>query len=299
MSTAVADLLSRRLGGRWTLRPAGGSGFAATWHAHGGARDLFVKSAPPEAAGMLQAEADGLAALAATGTVRVPAVVDCWATEGACLLALEHLAFAPPPHDFGARLGAALGALHRARAPGDGRFGWQRDNWIGGTPQSNRWHDDWIGFLAHERLGALAARLVITAAAPGRLLDGVQRVIERLPRFFDDGHLPRPALIHGDLWSGNWAALGDGTPVVYDPAVSVSDAEAELAMMELFGQPPVGFLEAYRASAGLSPGYPRRRGLYQLYHLLNHALLFGGGYLGSAQQAVDALLDSSARAASG
>ncbi|WP_128000209.1 fructosamine kinase family protein [Piscinibacter defluvii] len=288
MDAAVATLLAQRLGGRWTLRPAGGSGFAATWHARGGAGDLFVKSAPPAQHAMLEAEADGLAALGATGTVRVPAVVDCWTTETACVLAIEGLTFAPPPPDFGARFGAVLAALHRASAPGEGRYGWQRDNWIGGTPQTNRWHDDWPGFFAHERLGALAAQLA-QRGAPARLLDGVAALAERLGDFFDDGHAPRPALVHGDLWSGNWAALADGTPVVYDPAVSVSDAEAELAMMELFGGPPAGFWEKYRAAAGLAPGYAHRRGLYQLYHLLNHALLFGGGYLGSAQRLLDTL----------
>jgi fructosamine-3-kinase len=72
--------------------------------------------------------------------------------------------------------------------------------------------------------------------------------------------------------------LPDGLPVIFDPAVSVSDAEAELAMMELFGSPPSGFGPAWRAAMGVHEGYERRRGLYQLYHLLNHALLFGGGY---------------------
>jgi fructosamine-3-kinase len=84
------------------------------------------------------------------------------------------------------------------------------------------------------------------------------------------------------LWSGNWGTLADGTPVVYDPAVSCSDAEAELAMMELFGSPPAGFHAAYAAASGRRRD--RRRTLvYQLYHLLNHAVLFGGGY---AQQAL-------------
>lgn len=299
MEARLADWLHRRLGGRWSLRPGGGSGFAATWHARCGAQALFLKSTPLARRDMLQAEADGLAALAATATIRVPAVIGAWEDESLALLAIEGLAFVPPPAGFGPRLGAALAALHRAAPPaGAGRYGWRRDNWIGGTPQANRWHDDWPGFYAHERLGALAARLA-EAGAPQRLRDGVAAVIERLPSFFDDGHRPRPALIHGDLWSGNWAALADGTPVVYDPAVSVSDAEAELAMMELFGSPPAGFHAAYRAAAGLAPGYPRRRGLYQLYHLLNHALLFGGGYLGRSQQAVDALLAEAARPASG
>jgi len=104
-----------------------------------------------------------------------------------------------------------------------------------------------------------------------------------MPRLFEDGHTPRPALVHGDLWSGNWGMLADGTPVVYDPAVSYSDAEAELAMMELFGSPPAGFWRSYRPHEG----YARRRPLYQLYHLLNHAVLFGGGYEQQARRAAE------------
>jgi fructosamine-3-kinase len=84
--------------------------------------------------------------------------------------------------------------------------------------------------------------------------------------------------------------LADGTPVIYDPAVSCSDAEAELAMMELFGAPPAGFWPAYREAAGLHAGYAARRPLYQLYHLLNHALLFGGSYAAQALRCARSLL---------
>jgi len=107
----------------------------------------------------------------------------------------------------------------------------------------------------------------------------IDTLVRALPSFFADGHEPRASLIHGDLWSGNWGMLADGTPVIYDPAVSCADAEAELAMMELFGEAPARFLEAYRHGAGLHGGYAQRRSLYQLYHLLNHALLFGSGYV--------------------
>ena len=82
----------------------------------------------------------------------------------------------------------------------------------------------------------------------------------------------------------------DGSPVIFDPAVSVSDAEAELAMMDLFGAPPAGFWPAYREAYPLHDGYARRRALYQLHHVLNHALLFGGGYTRQATTMIDMLL---------
>jgi fructosamine-3-kinase len=302
MGCAVASVLSAGTGGPWFLRPAGASAFCATWRAQAAGRTagsplLFVKSAPAARAAVLQAEADGLAALAAARCIRTPAVVGCWVDASADLvvLATEWLELAPDPGSgFGERFGHQLAALHRAVPfDGHGRFGWRRDNWLGGTPQRNRWSEQgglagWLEFLANERLGAMADRLAAAGAMPA-LARAVRGVIDALPGFFADGRVPRPSLIHGDLWSGNWGCLNDGAPVVYDPAVSVSDAEAELAMMELFGAPPAGFWPAYREVAPVAEGYARRRPLYQLVHLLNHALLFGGGYARRSMAVIEAL----------
>ena len=285
----VAELISARLGGTWTVRALGASTFCETWRAESCSATLFVKSAPLARAAVLQAEADGLAALAAARCIRVPAVIGCWDGIDTVALAMEWLDFAPhEARDFGARLGHQLAALHRAPASGGGRFGWQRDNWLGGTPQRNRWsdrggRDGWIAFVAHERLLAFAEGL------PAPLPGAVRQVVSALPALFDDGHVPRPSLIHGDLWSGNWACSSDGEPVIFDPAVSVSDAEAELAMMELFGSPPAGFWPAYREAAPLAAGYTRRRPVYQLVHILNHARLFGGGYARQALALCEAI----------
>jgi fructosamine-3-kinase len=247
----------------------------------------FVKTLPAQRLEALRAEAEGLAALAATGTIQVPAVHSCGIdpASGRAQLVMDWLDLRPPDAGFGARLGEALGRLHARRpSQGSGRFGWEADNFIGATPQLNGWSDSgglegWIAFHRDKRLGAMAQRLA-GAGASGELLHAVEAVQDALPRFFDDGHVPRPSLIHGDLWSGNWGMLPDGRPVIFDPAVSLSDAEAELAMMELFGSPPPGFWPAWGAVMGRDgrEHYERRRGLYQLYHLLNHALLFGGGY---------------------
>lgn len=301
---SVASVLSAHLGGAWVVLPRAGSAFCATWRARtagtGASRNtLFIKSAPAAQAAVLQAEADGLAALASAGCIRTPEVAGCWVDPSVDLvvLAMEwlDLSSAPGP-DFGERFGHQLAALH-LKAPADAseRFGWRRDNWLGGTPQSNRWSqhgglDGWLAFYGNERLGAMARRLS-AAGASTALIDAVGGIIDVLPGFFEDGHVPRPSLIHGDLWSGNWGCMHDGSAAIYDPAVSISDAEAELAMMELFGAPPAGFWPAYREMASVGEGYVRRRRLYQLYHLLNHALLFGGGYAQQAMTIIAALLD--------
>jgi len=235
---------------------------------------VFRKSGP---LARLKAEADGLQAIAATQTIRVPRVLDI--NESSSELSLEWLDFAAPDAGFGERFGRALAALHGQACPAG--YGWHSDNFIGETPQVNTYYDDWIDFWRGSRLRPMLARLG-ARGCPAALADATERVIGSIPVLFDDGYAPRTSLIHGDLWSGNWCMLANGTPVIFDPCVSCSDREADLAMMELFGSPPAGFRGAYERAAGLHPGYPRRRALYQLYHLLNHALLFGGGYLAQA-----------------
>jgi fructosamine-3-kinase len=300
---SIIRSLEDALRGRWTVLSLDASGFCSTWRARGAAQELFLKSVPLEKAEVLEAEADGLSAITATAAIRAPAVITCWrdVERGLTVLALEWLELRTPDRGFGERLGASVANLHRARAlepragpwdwpgsaptaeTGGGRFGWRRDNMLGGTPQVNPWTEggtlaDWLAFFGGARLGAMRDRLA-SRGAPAAITRCVDAVVDALPSFFTDGHLPRASLIHGDLWSGNWGMLADGTPVIYDPAVSCSDPEAELAMMELFGSPPPGFWGTYRESAGVHEGYTRRKGLYQLYHLLNHALLFGGSYL--------------------
>lgn len=228
---------------------------------------VFEKRGPPA---VLRAEAEGLAAIAATRTIRVPQVIEL--REG--LLVLEGLEFAAPDARFGERFGRALAALHAA--PCEEAYGWPHDNFIGATPQVNTRTREWLAFWRDARLVPMLSRL---DAAP-ELRDAVHAAIEAMPSLFDDGHAPRPSLVHGDLWSGNWGMLADGTPVIFDPCVSYSDAEADVAMMALFGSPPPGFRRGYGPAR---PGFERRSKLYQAYHLLNHAHLFGGAY---AQQAL-------------
>ena len=112
---------------------------------------------------------------------------------------------------------------------------------------------------------------------------------QRVAKFFQ-GYSPVPSLLHGDLWSGNYAADSTGQPVIYDPACYYGDHEADLAMMELFGQPGNEFFSAYNEVFPIDAGYSQRRELYNLYHILNHANLFGGSYSSQAQRMINQLL---------
>lgn len=282
---AMQPALATVFGERWELQPLGSSTFCDTWQARQGRQRLFVKSSGRARAGMLRAEADGLRALGAAGCIRVPEVDSLSELPGGgIVLAIEWLDFARPDPGFGHRFGHALAALHAHPCPLEPpSFGWRGDNYIGATPQRNTplqppTHAGWLAFFARSRLGCMKDRLAPSAAELRRAVDAV---IDNLPHLLADGHMPQPALIHGDLWQGNWDMLENGSPVIFDPAVSCSDPQAELAMMELFGSPPPGFREGYEEAGGRWPT-PERMRVYQLYHLLNHVVLFGGGYVQQA-----------------
>jgi protein-ribulosamine 3-kinase len=229
----------------------------------------FLKINDARYADAFAAEADGLIALHDNG-LPVPGAVAHGSAAGQSYLLLEYLEL-KSKGDFAA-LGRMLAAAHRKPGP---RFGWARDNYIGSTPQLNGWHDDWPQFWRERRLRPqleLAARngFRLDAADPAAMLKN---------------HRPQPSLLHGDLWSGNAGFTREG-PVVFDPAVYYGDREADLAMTELFGGFPRAFYEAYNETWALDAGYARRKPLYNLYHLLNHLNLFGGGYLGQVKAAL-------------
>ena len=249
------------------------------------ARAFFAKVNEADRTDMFAAEAGGLAALAQTGAVRVPKVIAQGADDERAWLVLEWLELAALDAASGAKLGAALAAQHAIAQP---RFGWARDNYIGATPQPNGLVDDWLAFWRARRMApqlALAARNRL----PSRMIERGERLAADCEAFFRH-HAPAKSLLHGDLWGGNASALSDGTPIVFDPAVYVGDREADLAMTELFGGFPPDFHAAYRAAAPLPDGYRVRRDFYNLYHVLNHANLFAGGYVRQAGESIERLL---------
>ena len=207
------------------------------------------------------AEAEGLAALRAAG-MRAPEPFAHGVAGGRAYLVLEPLDL-KGRKDFAA-LGRMLAQAHRKPGP---RFGWHRDNYIGATPQPNGWCDGWSEFWMERRV---RPQLEL-AKRNGFAIDPPK--IDLL-----ENHRPAPSLLHGDLWSGNAGFTAEG-PVVFDPAVYYGDREADLAMTELFGGFPREFYRAYEGAWPLGEGYRRRKHLYNLYHLLNHLNLFGGGYL--------------------
>jgi len=229
------------------------------------------------------AEAAGLNEIAATQTIRVPQPVAYGTSDAHSFLVLEYLELSNRGN--AALLGEQLAALHRCT---NEQFGFSQDNFIGTTPQPNGWTNNWVTFWREQRLG-LQLQLGKKSGYGGELQTLGEKLIDALPVFFA-GYTPQPALLHGDLWGGNHAFLMDGTPLIFDPAPYYGDRECDLAMTELFGGYPAGFYAAYRAAYPLDAGYAMRRDLYNLYHILNHANLFGGGYVKQAEQMMQSLL---------
>jgi fructosamine-3-kinase len=246
----------------------------------------FVKVAPKADLGTFEAEAAGLRELQDAQAVRVPRVLAVGAAEDAAVLALEWIDFGTVVATCEARLGRSLARLHRVTAP---RFGWRRDNTIGRTPQPNAWDDDWARFLAERRLG-FKLRLAAKNGLDSRAVERGLLLAERCGGFFAS-YRPQPSLLHGDLWGGNWgAAEPDGEPVIFDPAVYFGDREADLAMTRLFGGFGQAFYSAYQSEWPLDAGAAVRVPLYNLYHVLNHYNLFGGGYGTQAASMIERLL---------
>jgi fructosamine-3-kinase len=303
---ALSAWLADRLGVVLTGRSAVGGGcIHSAWCLRlADGRRLFAKTNARPALPLLQAEAEGLAALAAAAGddgPLIPSPLALGVAGDEAVLVLRWLALGPGGAAGGEgwqRLGAALARLHRrslslACTDGDrpGRAcGWPQDNFIGSGPQPNGWDADWGRFFVQRRLAPqleLLARHGSPLERAGCLLEWAT---DRLAR-----HSPEPAVVHGDLWSGNAAVSADGRGAIFDPAVYRGDREVDLAMARLFGGFPAAFFDGYNAEWPLPADHHPRVDLYNLYHLLNHANLFGGSYRGLCQSAIDRLLAQDSR----
>lgn len=264
-------------------RPISGGCINEAWWVSDGAFAYFVKRNAAARQDMLQAEYDGLMEIAQSETIRVPLPVAVGADAASSFLVTEFLPMGGRVNPQS--LAQALARMHRHT---QGQFGWWRDNTIGLTAQRNDLHTHWPEFFADCRLGG-QLRLAQANNAPSRLIDRGFELAESLAALFRS-YRPLASLLHGDLWSGNYACLQDGTAVIFDPAVYYGDHETDLAMMELFGHPGDAFFAEYADHFPIDEGYPVRRTLYNAYHIVNHYNLFGGAYATQAERLIDRVL---------
>jgi fructosamine-3-kinase len=240
-------------------------------------RTVFVKAPRRPAPAVCTREAEGLAWLGETATVRVPRVL----AVDPRFLVLEWIASAPPAMDHDERLGRALAGLHRHACAG---FGGEHDNYVGPLDQDNEPAATWAEFYGRRRIEPLVRRAVYDHRLPAEAVGDAARLLRRLPEL--TGPPEPPARLHGDLWAGNALTDGHGGPVLVDPAVYGGHREVDLAMMQLFGGFSSRVFAAYDEANPLAAGHRDRVALYQLYPLLVHTVLFGGGYAGAALQAL-------------
>jgi protein-ribulosamine 3-kinase len=241
---------------------------------------FFLKSNnTPDAADNFAAEWDGLTTLQGRSSLRVPAPIARGLDGGQAWLLMAWLPSLPQRADTWTRLGEGLAALHRHT---QAQHGHSRDNYIGSLPQSNPASPNWATFFAEQRLqpqARLAARRGLWDAQLQARLD---HLCARLPALLPG---EPPALLHGDLWSGNVLPCTgpEGHPAIFDPAVYYGHREMDIAMTRLFGGFDPGFYAAYHAAYPLEPGWEGRCGLHNLYPLMVHLNLFGAGYLPEIQ----------------
>lgn len=243
----------------------------------------FVKLNQASALAMFEAEAAGLQQMQQTRTMRIPTPICYGAEGGSAYIVLEWLQLGRGSDRAWQRMGQQLAAMHQANVAD--QFGWERTNTIGSTPQINTWTTDWITFWVEHRLG-YQLKLAQRHGGYFPLQDSLLATVPHLLA----GHTPQPALVHGDLWSGNAAVTDAGEPTLFDPATYVGDREVDLAMTELFGGFPASFYQGYRQVLPIDKGYQQRKTLYNLYHILNHFNLFGGSYEAQANRMMSQLL---------
>lgn len=244
-----------------------------------GQRQFFVKLNGAKRLPMFEAETAGLQQILASKTVRAPQPLCHGLAYDQAFLAMEYLELRS--RGDAAALGQQLAQMHR---PPQAYFGGPRDNTLGSTPQPNTQTATWIEFVRDKRIG-YQLRLAAQNGYGGTLQTQGEKLLAGLDQFFTD-YQPQASLLHGDLWGGNHGYLAEGTPVIFDPAVYYGDRETDLAMTELFGGFAPAFYAAYQEAWPLDVGYGERKTLYNLYHVLNHANLFGGGYAAQAHQMI-------------
>ena len=248
------------------------------------ATSFFIKLNRKELLPMFEAEAAGLLEIAKSKTIRVPHVISIGGEGDHSFIILESLAFATTgPHQL---LAQQLAAMHKQS---DENFGWSQQNTIGSTPQINMQSDKWIEFWREQRLG-YQLNLAKQNGANASLIVKGETLIKELDSFFVD-YEPKASLLHGDLWSGNYGFVEGGEPVIFDPAIYYGDREADIAMTELFGGFSTEFYNEYNTLWPLDKGYQQRKKLYNLYHVLNHFNMFGGGYALQSENMIDSLLN--------
>lgn len=279
----VSKILAEKNGNRFQIKSAQKLGGGCIHHAskiETSVGNFFLKWNASGFSDVFEKEAEGLIELKNAGSelLKIPDVIafkKIGETPG--FLLLEYLESSGGDAKSDEKLGRGLAQIHRYSAD---NFGFNNDNYCGATLQKNSWKTNWAEFYRDNRLDFLIQQ--IKTECPFSVEDAsiFEKLMAGLPGLLPEASVP--ALIHGDLWSGNYMYTIHG-PALIDPATSFSDREMEFGMITLFGGFSPRFFDAYNEFYPLPDGWKQRNRLYQVYHILNHYLLFGSSYLSQAK----------------
>lgn len=244
----------------------------------GSGRTAFLKWNETAPEGMFDTEAQGLEMLQTADTnlfiPRVLALSDNY-------LLLEWVDEGNGDENASFEFGIQLARLHQKSQP---TFGLGHDNYIGKLRQSNTKHSNWPDFFALERIEPQIKLGIETNKLTRSILFKVEQLYKKLGALFPQ---EQPALLHGDLWSGNYMFTKLGRTSIYDPAVYYGHREMDIAMTRLFGGFSENFYEGYNSEFPLEDGIESRVNLCNLYPVLVHANLFGGSYCRQAEHIIN------------
>ena len=226
--------------------------------------------------GMFEAEMAGMKALKATNAIDAPKIIDVYTKGNYSCLLMEYRETGSKSSDFWTVFGKQMANLHKNTQP---NFGFSDDNYIGSLPQHNNAHKNIVDFYIEERLQP-QFRL---ATENGYSLGDTKKFCSALYHLIPQ---EKPALIHGDLWNGNYLVNTNGHPCLIDPAIAYAPREMDLSMMKLFGGFSEELFNTYFEEFPVENDFEERVPIWQLYYLLVHLNLFGKGYLGSCQNIV-------------
>ncbi len=265
-----------------SVESVGGGSINETFRFETTAGDYFVKknsaSRFPE---MFEKEARGLKVLADTKEIPVPKVISTGEENDVAFLVLKYIKSAPKQPDFWNSFAEKLAQLHKHSA---GKFGLDHDNYIGSLNQSNLKHAKWTDFFREERLMPLVKQARDSGQFGADTVNAFDRFYIKLEEIFPE---EAPSLIHGDLWSGNFMVNEEGNAVIIDPAVYYGFREMDLGMSKLFGGFDPQFYSSYDHYFKLEAGWEERIDYCNLYPLIVHVNLFGGGYIGSVRRIIN------------
>ncbi|TVR37490.1 MAG: hypothetical protein EA392_12570 [Cryomorphaceae bacterium] len=273
---ATEPVLKDILGAKQALQfdSVGGGSINHAYRVKAGGKSVFVKLNQPKAyPGMFAAEERGLNLLRARSRFHIPEVLKTAETPDAAFIIMELIETGIPKEDFWEGFACNLAHMHQQ---GNSVFGLDHENYIGSLPQANHTRAGWADFYVEMRLEPQLKQARNMGLADVALCKSFDRLFAQM-----DNHFPEeaPALLHGDLWSGNFMCTSAGTATIFDPAVYYGHREMDLAMSKLFGGFDRRFYEFYHESYPLENGWQERIPLGQLYPLLVHVNLFGGGYV--------------------